>query len=498
MDLLSSLAAGLGAAAAPANLLCLVAGCVLGMLTGVLPGIRCVTAIAVLMPLAYVLAPGALLILLAAIAYGAVYGGAVAALVSEQRDGTPMPADGFQLARQGRAGAAIGVASAALCIGAAAGTWALAASAAPLAELSFQFGPAEYFSLMVLGLAGAAVLARGSLVKAIAMTVLGLLLGVFAHVSLAHPVLGMQAPADGAMFVVLAIGLYGLGGISGLLARPAGAREELPVGERRGSRAARGDFEHVLPPLLRGTAVGCLVGVLPGGGRLLAAYVAYSIERAMALRAGEVPFGKGNLRGVAAPAAAQGAGAQTMFVPLLALGIPTSGVTALLMGALAIGHVPAGPQLMAGSPQLFWGLIASMWIGNLVLAALSFSLAPLWVRARAVPRRMVVPALVVLCSLGIYLVHRDAAEVGLAAGIAVAAYVLAQLGCEPMPLLLGFILGPAMEDSLREAMLLADGDWGTFATRPFSAGLLSAALLLVLLVALPAVKLRRERAFAPE
>jgi putative tricarboxylic transport membrane protein len=496
MDLASSLAAGFSAAAAPLNLLCVLAGCVLGMLSGVLPGLRPATAVAMLTPFAYALPPGALLILLVATACGAAYGRASAALVDDVQGGPG--ADSFQLARQGRAGAAIGVASAGLFVGALAGTWVLAASAAPLAELSFQFGPTEYFSLTVLGLAGAAVLARGSLVKALAMTALGLLAGVIADGSRAHPIFGLQAPADGAIFVVLAVGLYGLGALPRVLARPLTAREALPGAKGRHPLPASRDFEHVLPPLLRGTALGCLLGVLPGGGRLLAAYAAYSIERSTALIAGEVPFGKGNLRGVAAPAAAEGAGAQTMFVPLLALGVPTSAVTALLMGALAIGHVPAGPQMLAGSPQLFWGLIASMWIGNLVLAALTLPLAPLWTRLHAVPYRLVLPVLVLLCSLGVYLVHHDPAEVGLAAVVAVAACVLAQLGCEPMPLLLGFILGPPMEESLREAMRLGAGDWGTFATRPLSAGLLSAAVLLLMFVALPAVKLRREQAFVPE
>jgi putative tricarboxylic transport membrane protein len=497
MDLASSLAAGFGAAAAPLNLLCLVAGCLLGMLCGLLPGLRPATAVAMLTPLAYVLPPGALLILLAAIAYGAAYGRATAALVGDTQHGGGA-ADSFQLARQGRAGAAIHAAGAALLAGGVAGTWVLAASAAPLAALSFQFGHAEYFSLMVLGLVGAAVLARASLVKALAMTVLGLLLGVFANESLAHPIVGVRAPADGAMFVVLAIGLYGLGAIPRVLASSARVREALPRAQGGNLLPSAREFAQVVPALLRGTALGCLLGLLPGGGRLLAAWAAYSIEKSTTLPAGEVPFGKGNLRGVAAPAAAEGAGLQAMFVPLLALGVPTSAVTALLMGALAIGHVPAGAQLMAGSPLLFWGLIASMWIGNLLLAALTLPLAPLWTRVHFVPYRLIVPVLVLLCSLGVYLVHHDPGEVALAAGVAVAACVFAQLGCEPMPLLLGFILGPAMHESLREAMQLGGGDWGTFVSRPLSAGLLSAAALLLVFVALPAVKLRREEAFVPE
>jgi len=497
MDLASSLAAGLNAAATPANLLCLFAGCLLGMLAGLLPGVRPATAVAMLTPLAYVLPPGGLLILLAAIAYGAAYGRAHAALVNDP--GGASRADSFQLARQGRAGVAIGVASLAIFIGAAVGTLTLAVLAAPLAELSFQFGPTEYFSLMVLGLAGAAVLARGSLLKALAMTVLGLLLGVFAAASRARPIFGLQAPADGALFVVLAVGLYGLGAIPHFLALPARPREALPVANGRSLLPGGKDFRHVLPPLLRGTLLGCALGLLPGGGRLLGAYAAWALEKSTALRAGEVPFGKGNSRGVAAPAAADGAGSQTMFVPLLALGVPTSAVAALLMGALVIGHVPVGPQMMSGSPQLFWGLIASMWIGNVMLGAMSLPpLAPLWTRLHGAPYRLLLPVLVLLCSLGVYLVHRDAAEVALAAGVAVCACLFAQLACEPMPLLLGFVLGPAMEESLRGAMSLGGGDWGTFATRPISAGLLSAALLLVVFVAMPAVKLRREDAFAPE
>jgi putative tricarboxylic transport membrane protein len=440
-----------------------------------------------------------LLMLLAAIAYGAAYGCASAALADEPSDeSAAASADLYQLARQGRGRAGISVASISLFAAGAAGTLALAASAAPLAEVSFQFGPAEYFSLMALGLAGAVVLAPGSLLKGLAMIVVGLVLGVFARASVQQPILGLQAPVDGAGFLVLAVGLYGLGGVIAHLTTVPKPPDVLRSPDARGPFPSREDLKQVMPALLRGTLLGCLLGLLPGAGRLLAAYAAYALERGSALQAGEVPFGKGNLRAVASASAAEGAGAQAAFVPLLALGIPTSAVAALLMGAMAVGGVQPGPQMMAAAPQLFWGLIAAMWIGNLVLLALSLPLASLWARLNRVPYRLLFPALSVLCALGVYLVHHDAREVAMAGGVAVAGYMFAQLGCEPMPLLLGFILGPAMEDHLRQAMVISHGDWGMFLARPVSAGLLFAAVLLVVLVALPTVKLRRGEAFAAE
>jgi putative tricarboxylic transport membrane protein len=496
MDLASNLAAGFGAATAPLNLLCVFAGCVAGMLAGVLPGVRPAALIAMLLPLAYAMPAAPLLMLLAAIAYGAAYGCASAALSREPGDAGPAAsADLYQLARQGRSRAGISVASISLFAASAAGTLALAASAAPLAEVSFQFGPAEYLSLMALGLAGAAVLAPGSLLKGLAMIVLGLVLGVFARASLQQPLLGLQAPADGVGFLVLAVGLYGLGGA---IANLAGATKPRDSAHAPGPLPGREELRQGVPALLRGTLLGCVLGVLPGAGRLLAAYAAYALERSSPLRPGEVPFGKGNLRAVAAASAAEAAGAQAAFVPLLALGIPTSAVAALLMGAMAVGGVQSGPQMMAATPQLFWGLIASMWIGNLVLIALSLPLQSLWTMLSGVSYRVLFPALVVLCALGVYLVHRDAGEVAMAGAVAVAGYVFAQLGCEPMPLLLGFTLGPAMEDQLRQAMVLSHGDWGMFLARPVSAGLLSAAVLLIILVALPTVKLRRGETFSAE
>ncbi|PTT78179.1 hypothetical protein DBR42_24025, partial [Pelomonas sp. HMWF004] len=404
--------------------------------------------------------------------------------------------DGYQMARRGRAGAALAAAGLGSFFAGCVGTIIIAAFAPPLTELAFQFGAAEYFSLMVLGLVGAVVLASGSLIKAIAMIVLGLLLGQIntdvisgtARYSFDIPEL-----TDGIGFVVVAMGIFGFGEIIANLGQPKEQREVFTK-EVKGLWPTKEDFQDAWPSVLRGTALGSVLGVLPGGGALLASFAAYTLEKKI-VRNPRVPFGKGAIQGVAGPESANNAGAQTSFIPMLTLGIPPNAVMALMVGAMTIKGIQPGPQVMTSNPELFWGLIASMWIGNLMLIVLNLPLIGIWIKLLTVPYRFLFPAIVVFCCIGTYSLNNNSFDVYLTAAFALLGYLFYKLSCEPAPLLLGFILGPMMEENLRRALLLARGDWGTFFMRPLSAGLLAAAALMIVIVMLPSIKSKREQAF---
>ena len=503
MDLVSNLMTGFGVAATPINLLCCLIGCVLGTLIGVLPGIGPVATIAMLLPATYALPPVSALIMLAGIYYGAQYGGSTAAILVNlpgESSSVLTCIDGYQMARQGRAGPALAAAGIGSFFAGCVGTLVVAALAAPLTEVAFRFGPAEYFSLMVLGLVGAVVLASGSLVKAIAMVVLGLLLGLVgtdAGSGVARFSFNVPELADGIGFVVIAMGVFGYGEIIGNLARPAAEREVFTA-KVQGLLPTAEDFRAMAPAVLRGTALGSALGMLPGGGALLASFAAHTLEGRIRPRPGEIAFGKGNIRGVASPESANNAGAQTAFIPLLTLGIPPNAVMALMVGAMALHKIQPGPQVMTGNPELFWGLIASMWLGNLMLVILNLPLVGLWTRLLTVPYRFLFPAIVLFCAIGIYTTHDHAFDIWMVGAFGVVGYLFTKLGCEPAPLLLGFILGPMMEERLRGALLLSGGDWGVLVTRPLSASLLATAVALVLIVALPSIKARRDQAFVED
>src|SRR4051812_16650442 len=503
MDLISNLSIGFGVAFTPINLLYGFIGCLLGTLIGVLPGIGPVATIAMLLPATYALPPVSALIMLAGIYYGAQYGGSTTAILVNlpgESSSVVTVIDGYQMARQGRAGPALAAAGLGSFFAGCVGTLILAAFAAPLTEVAFKFGPAEYFSLMILGLIGAVVLASGSLVKAIAMIVLGLLLGLVGtdvNSGVARYSFDIPELTDGIGFVVIAMGVFGYGEIISNLSQSAEHREVF-TGKVVGLFPTKEDFRNMIPAVIRGTLLGSALGILPGGGALLAAFAAYTVEKKTKLRPGEVPFGKGNIRGVAAPESANNAGAQTSFIPLLTLGIPPNAVMALMVGAMTIHNIQPGPQVMTSNPQLFWGLIASMWIGNAMLIILNLPLIGMWIKLLTVPYRWLFPSIMVFCCVGLYTLNNNAFDVYMGALFAVVGYIFYKLGCEPAPLLLGFILGPMMEENLRRALLLSRGDWSVLVTRPLSAGLLAAALLLVVIVALPAVKSKREEAFVEE
>jgi len=503
MDLFNNLAMGFGVAFTFQNLIYAFIGCLLGTLIGVLPGIGPVATIAMLLPATYALPPIAALIMLAGIYYGAQYGGSTTAILVNlpgESSSVVTVIDGYQMARKGRAGPALAAAGLGSFFAGCVGTLILAAFAVPLTEVAFKFGPAEYFSLMILGLIGAVVLASGSLLKAVAMIVLGLLLGLVGtdvNSGVARFSFDIPELTDGIGFITIAMGVFGYGEIITNLAQPEDKREVF-LGKVTGLFPTKEDFRNMLPAVLRGTAIGSILGILPGGGALLAAFAAYTIEKKTKLRPGEVPFGQGNIRGVAAPESANNAGAQTSFIPLLTLGIPPNAVMALMVGAMTIHNIQPGPQVMTSNPELFWGLIASMWIGNLMLIILNLPLIGMWIKLLTVPYRWLFPAIVLFCAIGVYSTNNNTFDIWLVGAFGVVGYLWAKLGVEPAPLLLGFILGPMMEENLRRALLLSRGDWSVFVTRGLSASLLAVAAVMLIVVLLPSVKSKREEAFVED
>ena len=503
MDLFTNLALGFGVAFTVQNLVYAFVGCLLGTLIGVLPGIGPLATIAMLLPATYSLPSVSALIMLAGIYYGAQYGGSTTAILVNlpgESSSVETVIDGYQMARKGRAGPALAAAGLGSFFAGCVGTLILAAFAAPLTELAFKFGPAEYFSLMILGLIGAVVLASGSLLKAVAMIILGLLLGmVGTDVNSGVARFGFDIPelTDGIGFIVIAMGVFGYGEIISNLSKHESERQVFTA-KVSGLMPSREDFKNMVPAVLRGTALGSLLGILPGGGAVMASFAAYTLEKRTKLRPGEVPFGQGNIRGVAAPEAANNAGAQTSFIPLLTLGIPPNAVMALMVGAMTIHNIQPGPQVMTSNPELFWGLIASMWIGNLMLVILNLPLIGIWIKLLSVPYRWLFPAIVLFCAVGVYSTNNSTFDIWMVGLFGVIGYLFIKLGVEPAPLLLGFILGPMMEEYLRRALLLSRGDWSVFVTRPLSAGLLAAAAVLLLVVLMPSVKSKREEAFVDD
>ena len=500
MELLDNLALGFSTALTFQNLLYCFIGCLLGTMIGVLPGLGPIATIAMLLPATYALPPVAALIMLAGIYYGAQYGGSTTAIlvnIPGESSSVVTAIDGYQMARRGRAGVALFTAGFGSFFAGCVATLVLAAFAAPLSEIAFKFGPAEYFSLMVLGLIGAVVLASGSLIKAIGMIVLGLLLGLVGtdvNSGAARYSFDIPELTDGIGFVAIAMGVFGFAEIMNNLEQKE--KRETFLDKVTSLWPSKEDFKRMMPSILRGTGIGSILGVLPGGGAPLAAFAAYSLEKKTSKHSEE--FGKGAIEGVAGPESANNAASQTSFIPLLTLGIPPNAVMALMVGAMTIHNIQPGPQVMSSNPALFWGLIASMWIGNLMLIILNLPLIGVWVKMLTIPYRHLYPAILVFCCIGVYTVNNTNFDIFMTAAFGIAGYLFYKLGCEAPPLLLGFVLGPMMEENFRRALLLARGDFTVFFTRPLSLGLLVAAAALVVIVALPAVKKTREEAFVEE
>ena len=497
MELLTNLALGFQTAVSPMNLLYCLVGALIGTLIGVLPGIGPVQTIAILLPTTFALPPVSALIMLAGIYYGAQYGGSTTSIlvnVPGEASAVVTCIDGHQMARQGRAGAALSIAALGSFVAGTFATFVLAVLAVPLSEFAFRFGPAEYFSLMVFGLIGSVVLASGSMLKAVGMIVLGLLLGMIGTdvTSGAHRfTFGIPELADGIGFVSLAMGLFGICDIINSLEKRE--TRDILKGRLTGFWLSRSDIRASAPAVLRGTLCGSLLGILPGGGAILSSFTAYMLEKKSSRN--PESFGKGNICGVAAPESANNAAAQTSFIPLLTLGIPPNVVLAMMAGAMMIHGIQPGPRVIASNPELFWGVIVSMWVGNLILVLLNLPLVGLWVRLLSVPFRLLYPAILLFCCIGLYSVNNNTFDIGLTALCGLLGYVFHKLECEPAPLILGFILGPMMEENLRRGMLLSRGDPAVFFTRPLSLAFLLMAAVLLILVALPSIRRSRESAF---
>lgn len=497
MDLLSNLALGFQTAVSPENLLYCFLGVLIGTLIGVLPGIGPVQTIAILLPATFALPPVTALIMLAGIFYGAQYGGSTTSIlvnVPGEASSVVTCMDGHQMALQGRAGPALMVAAVGSFAAGCFATLLLAVLAVPLSEFAFKFGPAEYFSLMVFGLVGSIVFATGSVLKAVGMVVLGLVLGMVGTdiTSGVHRfTFGIPELSDGIGFVPLAMGLFGIAEIIKSLERKEA--REIVRDKIRGFWLSREEARAALPAVTRGTLLGSLLGILPGGGVILASFIAYVLEKKIS-RDPE-SFGRGNIRGVAAPEAANNAASQTCFIPLLTLGIPSNVILAMMAGAMIIHGIQPGPRVISSNPALFWGVIVSMWIGNLMLLILNLPLIGIWVKLLSVPYRLLYPAILLFCCIGIYSVNNNTFDIGLTALFGLLGYVFSKLGLEPAPLILGFVLGPMMEENLRRGMLLSRGDPSIFFTRPLSLAFLLLSLGLLLLIALPAITRKREKAF---
>jgi putative tricarboxylic transport membrane protein len=498
MELLNNLATGFGVAMTPANLGFALAGALIGTLIGVLPGIGPIATIAMLLPLTFHLEPVSGLIMLAGIFYGAQYGGSTTAILVNLPGETSSVVtciDGHQMARQGRAGSALAIAALGSFFAGTVATFIIAAFAPPLARVGQSFGAPEYFSLLVLGLIAAVVLAHGSVLKAIAMIVLGLLFGLVGtdgQTGGQRFTFDITPLSDGIDFAVLAIGVFGVGEVITNLTRGGHDR---PVATAKITRLwpTQEDFRLAWPAVLRGTGLGSLLGVLPGGGATLSSFAAYVLEKKMARDPSR--FGRGAVEGVAGPESANNAGAQTSFIPMLTLGIPGNAVMALMIGAMTIHGIQPGPQIMSERPNLFWGMVASMWIGNLMLLVINLPLIGMWVQLLKIPYRFLYLSILLFCAIGTYTVGNSSFSVLVAAFFGVLGYVFLRLECEPAPMILGFVLGPLMEDNLRRAMRISSGDPMIFINRPISLGLLIAAAILLLIVALPAIRSKREEAF---
>ncbi len=500
MEIFTNLGLGLETAFTLTNLFYCLVGVFVGTAVGVLPGLGPIATIAMLLPATFGLPPVSALIMLSGIYYGAQYGGSTTAILVNlpgESSSVVTALDGYKMARNGQAGKALATAAIGSFFAGTVATILLALFAPPLADLALKFGPAEYFSLMVLGLVASVVLASGSLLNAIGMVILGLLLGLIGtDVNSGAQRYTFDKPelADGINFVIVAMGMFGIGEIIRNLEH--GEDRNVLMKKVEGLMLSKDDFKRILAPVLRGTFLGSALGILPGGGAMLASFSAYSIEKKVSPNARN--FGKGAIEGVAAPEAANNAGAQTSFIPMLTLGIPSNPVMALMIGAMIIQGIQPGPAVMSEQPALFWGLIVSMWFGNLFLVVLNLPMIGLWVKMILVPYHRLYPAILMFCAIGVFSLNNNEFDIWLMALFGLFGYICAKLGAEPAPMLLGYIIGPMMEEYLRRALLLSHSDPMVFLRSPISATMLAMAAIALIIVMLPALRKKREEAFQEE
>jgi len=501
MDL-SGLWLGLETALQPENVLLCLLGVTLGTVVGVLPGIGPTATVALLLPITFNFDPVGSLIMLAGIYYGAQYGGSTTAILINlpgESSSAVTALDGHQMARQGRAGPALATAALGSFFAGTVATVIVALFAPPMAEVALKFGPADYASLIVLGLIISIALASGSAVKALAMIVLGLLLGTVGRdlfgTGTRRFTFGIPELDQGLDFVSIAVGLFALAEILRNLERRTGSGT-LVTTKVENKWLTRDDARRITPPVLRGTGLGAALGVLPGAGHVLAAFTSYSVEKRVSRHPER--FGRGAIEGVAGPESANNAAAQTSFIPLLTLGLPAHPVMALLLGAFVIQGIQPGPDVINTEPELFWGLIASFVVGNLLLVVLNLPLIGLWVKLIAVPYDVLFPAIIAFSSIGCFAIGLNPWDVFVVAIIGVLGYVLIRWGCEPVPLLFGFVLAPLLEENVRRALIISHGDPSVFVTRPISATLLVVAVLALVATVVPAIRRTREAVFIEE
>jgi len=499
-DLVAHLAHGFAVALSVQNVALCFVGALVGTLVGVLPGIGPIATIAMLLPITFGLEPTSALIMLAGIYYGAQYGSSTTAILMSipgEASSTVTCLDGHEMAKRGRAGIALGISAIGSFLAGSVATVFVAGLAIPLTNIALRFGPVEFFSLMLVGLVFAAALARGSMFNAVISIVFGVLLSTIGPdlvTGQLRMTFGVGELADGIDFAILGMGLFGIGEILRNLEHSM-SRELL--GKRIGRLLpGRRELRQSAWPIVRGTMVGAGLGILPGNGAVLGAFASYAIEKKVAKD--PTRFGKGAIEGVAGPESANNAGAQTSFVPLLTLGIPPNAVMAIMIGAMTIHGIVPGPQVISANPDLFWGLIASMWIGNLMLLVINLPMIGIWVKLLTVPYRMLFPAIILFCCIGVFSLSGSSVDVMLLAAFGVLGYAMSKFGFEPAPLALGMVLGSRLEEALRQSLIISDGDFLIFVTRPISAALLLGAVILVLIVLVPEIRKRREEVFAEE
>ena len=498
MELFDNLILGFGVALSLQNLLYCFIGVFVGTAIGVLPGIGPIVAIAMLLPITFNLPPIPSLIMLAGIYYGSQYGGSTTAIllnIPGESSSVVTCLDGYQMARQGRAGPALAIAAIGSFFAGCVGTLLIGLFGPPLAGMALKFSAAEYFSLMLMGLVAAALLAHGDMVKALSMVVFGLLLGsVGTDVSTGIPrfTFGLYELSDGIGFSILAIALFAVTEIVQNL--ESVEKHEMFTGKVTGLMPTLADMKASFPAIVRGSVVGAFFGALPGAGVSISAFSAYMLEKKIAKDPSR--FGRGAIEGVAAPEAANNAASQTSFIPTLTLGIPGSATMALMLGAMMIQGITPGPQVMMNNPTLFWGLIASMWIGNLMLIVINLPLVGLWVNLLKTPYRWMFPSILMFVCVGNYSINNSSTDIYLAAGLGMLGYILMKLQCEPAPLILGFVLGPMMEENLRRAMLLSRGDPTVFFKRPISLAFMLITVFLLIIMIAPTIRKKRKEVTA--
>ena len=496
MEIFSNLILGFQVALSLQNLAYCFLGVMVGTAIGVLPGIGPLVTIAMLLPITFNLAPIPALIMLSGIYYGSQYGGSTTSILMNLPGETASVVtciDGYQMAKQGRAGPALAIAAVGSFFAGCVGTLLIALFGPPLAEAALKFGAPEYFALMLMALVAAACLSSGDMVKALAMVVFGLLMGIIGtdvNSGMARFSFGISELTDGMGFTVVAVGLFAVSEIVKNLETTV--QGEIFTSKIKNLMPTLADLKASFAPILRGTAIGAFFGALPGTGPAISAFSAYMVEKKMAKDPSR--FGKGAIEGVASPESANNAASQTSFIPTLTLGIPGSGVMALMLGALTIQGIAPGPQVMSAKPDLFWGLIASMWIGNLLLVVLNLPLVGMWVQLLKIPYRWLFPSIIMFCAVGNYSINNSPMDLYLVAIMGIVGYILMKLECPPAPLILGFVLGPLMEENLRRALLISRGDPTVFFTRPISLSfmLLSAFVLIIMIV--PQMRKKKEEA----